>query len=148
MNLFALEPLLIARLQAVLPPEAQVLTAPYMADLAELETRGVKLPAVYVMHLDGVPIEAPHGSRFGLRLVQRWAVVAAVLERSVQPQATAARSQAGELGEAIVQALHGYLPVTPGKALALARVLFPLYRAGGLQLLPLIFTYETPRVCG
>lgn len=147
-NLFALEPLLIERLTAVLPPEVAVLTAPYLADLGDLEGRTRHLPAVFLMHLDGTPVEAPAGASYGLRLAQRWAVVLAVLERSAQPQGAVARWQTGELGWTVVGALHGWRPIERGRVVQLARVLSTLYRPGGLQLLPLIFHHETPRLCG
>lgn len=147
-NLFALEPLLIARLAETLPPEVQVLTAPYFDDLNDLESRARRLPAAIVMALDGVPVGDGKGAVQALRLVQRWSVVLATRERADALSGASGRLLAGELASTVIDALHGWQPAPRTKPLALARVLSPLFREGGWQVLPLLFTHETPRVCG
>ena len=147
-NLFALESPLIARLTETLPAGVQVLAAPYLEDLRDLEQRARRLPAVFVMHLDGVPAEPKAGSSLGLRLAQRWAVVIATHNRAELTTGAPARLQAGALAWSAIGALHGWRPLERAKPLTLTRLLAPLFFEGGLQLLPLVFTHETPRLCG
>lgn len=146
-NLFALEPLLVRRLTEALPAGVQVLTAPYLEDLRDLEQYARRLPAVFVMHLDGDPVAGPRPLT-GLRLQQRWAVVVATHNRADLPSGAAARLQAGELAWGALNALHGWRPLERARSLDFSRLLAPLFIKGGLQLLPLVFTHETPRLCG
>lgn len=144
MNIFAIEQPLLDRLRQALPSEVQVLTAPYLEDLRDLQQRARRVPAVFVMYVDGVPVG--QGASFALRLVQRWSLVVATLNRADVLSGAPARQQAGELAWQVIGLLHGWRPDPQTRPMQCQRILSPIYLDGGLQLLPLVFAHETPRI--
>ena len=134
MNLLALEPLLVARLQAALPASVMVLT---VADLKSATDGTRPAPAVDVIY-GGYTVDEDKGGMLTLTL--KWLTVAAVRNLVNVRDGAGARDEAGALIHAIVQALHRWKPDLAGYGkLKLTIPPQPQYAAGTLHF-PLAWT--------
>lgn len=140
------EPLIVARLRERLPAAVVVDTAPALDDLLLLEQRPLQHQGCYLMKLGSVAVaEAKPQPR--LRRTHRWAVIVAVRNRSQIQSGAAARAESTPLGDAVIDALHGWPPAPAHLPLRFDRELMPVYQ-DGLQLDSLTFTHDTARLCG
>lgn len=147
-NLFASESLLIARLREALPSAVQALTAPYLEDLDDLETRARRMPAVFVMNQGAIALDAPEGSAPArrLRLRERWALIVGTQDKRDLLSGAGARAAGGELADIVIGAVHGWRPSERGRAFVFERAMPPFFLEHGTQLLPLLFTLDIARV--
>ena len=138
-NFLAMEPHLVALLQAAvvsLSPAVHVLTA---AEIADVKESAQKTPAVHVIYGGYTVAE---DLRTAWRLEHTWYAVVAVRSASTQRTGAAARAEAGPLVTRVINALAG--ASVPGAASLLALTTPP--RAGyaaGFQYIPTAFTVET-----
>ncbi|MCK9988677.1 MAG: hypothetical protein AzoDbin1_05149 [Azoarcus sp.] len=127
-DFLALEPLLVARLRAALPPEVSVLTA---TDLATVAEGTQPVPAVHVLYRGYVPARPGEAAATWESLDQYWLTVVAVSNASNVIAGDAARAAAGPLMGAVIAALGGYVPDLPGfKSLRLTDAPEAGYRSG------------------
>lgn len=100
-NVLAAEPLILARLRAVLPPEVHVLAA---ADVAAVSAEQQPTPAVHVLYSGYEATDAQTGA--AVTIEQTWLTV--VVARNVADVEAGfhARQQAGPLAAQVVSALH------------------------------------------
>lgn len=125
-HFLAPEPLIEARLKAVLPTGVHVLTA---ADLAGVEERQQVTPAVHVIYRGYRPTQDQGQGRIQ-EIEQTWWTVVAV--RSVRDIKSGAgsREEAGPIVDATLEALMGWRPLDGFLPLKLAPATAPAYRAG------------------
>lgn len=115
-NPLALEPLLVARLQAALAdvrPGVHVLVAAELADVLEEKQL---VPAVQVMFAGMRPLEAQGGDT---RVACDWHTVVAVRHADAKGKGASARASAQALVHATYSALAGWKPEGHSKPLAL-----------------------------
>lgn len=100
-NFLALEPLIIARLKAALPPHVHVLAA---AELADMQWAHQPTPAVHVMY-GGYSVERNDVPAFVV-ITQTWLTV--IVTRNLRDMAGGhdARQDAGALAAPVFDALH------------------------------------------
>ncbi|MFT7722233.1 MAG: hypothetical protein QM788_05320 [Roseateles sp.] len=140
-NFLAVEPHLVARLQAALAdlhPAVYVLTE---ADLAGVKEAQQRVPAVHVVWSGFRVLEANAlGDR--ARLEHTWLCVAAVRNVADARSGSAARQDAGELLARAGAALMGFVP--PGTRHPLRLAPAPRsWASAGYVYVPLAFTVET-----
>lgn len=131
-----LEPRILARLQAVLPPEVKVLSA---ADLAGVVENSQATPAVQIYY-DGYRLidEQANG---GVQMVeQTWLAVVVVRNAAGQRDGKATRQSASTLCNDVFKALLGHRLGAPYTALKLANAPRAAWSKGGFGYIPLGFT--------
>lgn len=134
-NYFLVEPLLVARIEAVVDASVGVHSAP---DLATVLEAGDRTPAVYVTHGQDVIREARTFDADDGITDQSWIV--AVKVRHGGSSAVDARADGGTLIDSLLTALRGYQLDTTACG-PLRRVTAPrdLYDGAGLMVYPLQF---------
>lgn len=138
-NFLALEPRLVALLQAAvdgLSPAVQVLTA---AELSDVKESAQRTPAVHLIY-GGYSVA--EDLRTAWRLEHTWYAVVAVRNVATQRTGAAARSEAGPLVTRIINALAGASMTGAASVLALVTPPKAGY-AAGYQYIPTAFTVET-----
>ena len=138
-NFLALEPHLVALVQAAvagLSPAVHVLTA---ADLADVKESAQRTPAVHLIYGGYSVVE---DLRTAWRLEHTWYAVVAVRSAATQRSGAAARAEAGPLVTLVINALAG--ASMPGASSLLALTTPPTVGyAAGFQYIPSAFTVET-----
>lgn len=129
-----IEQKIIDRLKAVLPPEVHVATE---TDLERVDQLRQKAPAVWVIY-DGYATGEMIPTGAVQKVVQEWQVIACAKSAKGRGTSTDARDEAGEIAQAVLQALLGF-HLGSGKYLHLADAPGPIYDAGYCHL-PLAFT--------
>lgn len=140
-TLFAMEPLLLARLKdklAGLSPLPKVLTA---ADLDGVSENQQFTPAVHLVYQGYRVVESPRADGTAARVEQDWLVIVATRSQKALRAGDAARSEAGVLARRVCAALMGFKPTPTSKPLKLANGPNAGY-SSGFQYLPLAFTAE------
>lgn len=138
-NFMALEPHLVALVQAAvegLSPAVHVLTA---AEIADVKESAQRTPAVHVIYGGYTVAE---DLRTAWRLEHTWYAVVVVRSAATQRTGAAARAEAGPLVARVINALAG--ASVPGSAGPLTLTTPP--KAGypaGFQYIPSAFTVET-----
>jgi hypothetical protein len=139
-NLLALEPLLMARLEAQLAdltPKVHVLAA---ADLASVTEATQVTPAVHLLY-QGYRITEARSDGRAVRLEQTWLTVVATRNVRDLRSGAAGRANAGVIARRVASALMGFKPVGVAKPLVLANA--PnAGNSAGYQYLPLAFLAE------
>lgn len=131
------EPQLIARLQAKLDASITVLSA---RDLVGVKETLQAAPAVQVYGGDYAPVEDSKPGRVAV-VQQNWLCVVTVRNSSTQKTGAAARSDAGPICDAVLDALLGWPLTDPAdRRLQLARAPAPMWTPGGFGYYPLAFT--------
>lgn len=130
------EQTLIDRLRAQLDPSITVLAA---RDLAGVKEAMQVTPAVQVYGGEYQPVESSKPGR--VAVVDRvWTVVVVVRNAADQKAATAARSDAEPICDAVLAALLGYPATDPAdRRLRLTGAPAPLWSPGGFGYYPLAF---------
>lgn len=143
MSLTALEPLIVARLQAELGASVRVLTAPSLGDVSK---QLAQWPAcVFVLYAGGAISDADARSYTELSCAQRWYVVPAVRNAANVAAGAAARADVGVLAEQALAALSGWRPDGDDSApLLLTALPAPIFDAG-YTTFPLEFTTSLSR---
>lgn len=139
-NFLALEPLLIARLEAQLAdlaPKVHVLAA---TDLAGVTEATQVTPAVHVLY-QGYRVTESRSDGSAVRIEQTWLTVVSVRNMKNLRTGTEARADAGLIARRTTQALMGYQPEPGSKPLRLAEGPGAGFNAG-FQYLPLAFVAE------
>lgn len=140
-TLFALEPLLLAQLEAKLAnltPRPKVLTA---ADLAGVSENQQFTPAVHLVYQGYRVVESPRADGTAARIEQDWLCIVATRSQKAIRAGDAARSEAGVLARRVCAAMMGFKPTPASKPLKIASGPNAGYSAG-FQYLPLAFTAE------
>lgn len=139
-NLLALEPLLLARLQAQLAditPKVHVLAA---ADLGQVTEATQVTPAVHLLYR-GYAITESRGDGRAVRLDQTWLAVVATRNVRDLRSGAAGRADAGLIARRVAAALMGFVPGTGGKPVRLTNGP-DAGNSAGYQYLPLAFVAE------
>jgi hypothetical protein len=135
-HFFALEALLLARLQAIAPAGVKVLTA---ADLAGTAENAQHCPAYQIVFGGYRTVDEQAAGAVQL-VEQRWFVVTAVRNAGSQITGEKGRTSAGELMNDALHGLLGWPPGGPFTRLRLGTGGAPTFRKGGLAYYPLLFT--------
>lgn len=129
-----IEQKIIDRLKEVLPAEVHVATEQELERVEELRQ---KAPAAWVIY-DGFSVGPKVASGAVQQITQEWLVVVAAKSAKGRGNSAAARDEAGEIAQQVLQALLGY-HLGGGKYLHLGDAPGPTYDAGYCHL-PLAFT--------
>lgn len=138
-NFLAMEPHLVALLQAAVAgfsPAVHVLTA---AELGDVKESAQRTPAVHLIY-GGYSVA--EDLRTAWRLEHTWYAVVAVRNVATQRTGAAARSEAGPLVTRIINALAGASMTGAASVLALVTPPKAGY-AAGYQYIPTAYTVET-----
>lgn len=139
-TLFALQPLLLARLAdklAGLQPAVKVLTA---ADVDGVAENAQFTPAVHLIY-QGYSVAENRSDGTQARITQQWLAVVATRSQKALRGGDVARSDAGAIAAQVCSALMGYKPSAASKPMRLANAPDAAYTAG-FQYLPLGFEIE------
>ena len=139
-NLFAVEPELVARLQAQLADLAPKVAVLVSADLAGVTEEQQITPAVHVVY-QGYQVLETRSDGKTARMEQTWLVTTAVRNVKNMRSGAAARVDAGLIAMRVSQALMGFKPVSATRPLRLADAPHAVFN-GGFQYTPLAFLAE------
>lgn len=143
MDLLALEPLLIERLEAYLEtswPEG--VTVRPLRTVADIATRPVPTPALLVSYAGGEVLESRHDAQ-AARVAERW-LITAVVRNVANASDSDAAAQAGPLAGAALDALMGWQPHGTSQPLTLSALPAPGF-GGGYLWLPVELSTEFVR---
>lgn len=143
MDLLALEPLLIERLQERLAAaEIEGVTVRPLRTVAEIASRAVPTPALFVSYAGGEVLESRHDAQ-AVRTAERW-LITAVVRNVANANDSAAALEAGPLAGAALNALMGWQPEGASQPLTLSALPAPGF-GGGYLWVPLEFSTQFVR---
>lgn len=143
MDLLALEPLLIARLESQLGAQALAgVTVRPLRTVAEIASRPVPTPALLVSYAGGEVLESRHDAQ-AARIAERW-LITAVVRNVANANDSAAAAEAGPLAGAALEALMGWQPPGTSQPLTLSGLPAPGF-GGGYLWVPLEFATQIVR---